>query len=221
MADYSASPVGAESGFEGEGFSLLRNDEAMPVLRKRLERPARMGGIALTLLGVVCAGAGAALWVTGGVRTPTPLALGITLFGILLITLGVVQFRLVRRDAEHWPNRAVLWDGGLELELNNGDVRGASWSDPDLALNLVSRKARAPVNREFLLIWLRDSKVPSIELSAEGFAKVRQTAEDHRLAVKELRAGTRSDAAQWIEIRPNVAAKMAAAAAESSDAVSS
>jgi hypothetical protein len=183
---------------EGEGISLLRTDESAAVLRQRLERPSRLGMIFFLLLGAVVASAGLLLFLSNRVLINLPIAL----FGAILIALGAAQYFLLQRDREHWPDKAFLWDGGIELMLHNGDVRGISWTDPDLALGLVARPARPPVNREFLLLWLRDKNVPSIELSEPGYQRVRQTAEDHHLHITESRKGRDAKMTQWVEIHP-------------------
>jgi len=193
-ATYEESP----GTTEGEGFSLLRDDASSTALRHRLERPTRLGMVFFSLLGAVVTSAGLLLFLTNRDLVNIP----ILLFGVLLLVLGVVQFLLLRRDREHWPDRGFLWDGGIELMLHNGDVRGISWTDPDLAVGLVARPARAPIHREYLLIWLGDKNVPTIEISPEGFARVRQVAEDRRLNVTEHRKGREPKTTQWIEIRP-------------------
>jgi hypothetical protein len=183
---------------EGEGFSLLRSDASMAVLRQRLERPSRLGMVVFLLLGAVVAAAGLFLFLGNRQLINLPIAL----FGAILIALGAAQFFLLQRDREHWPDRAFLWDGGIELMLHNGDVRGLSWTDADLAFGLMSRPARPPVNREFLLIWLRDKNVPSIELSEEGFHQLRQIAVDRRMNVQEIRKGRDARLTQWLTISP-------------------
>jgi hypothetical protein len=193
-ATYEESP----GSTEGEGFSLLRSDASAAVLRQRLERPSRLGMTFFLLLGGVVAAAGLLLFISSRQLIDLPIAL----FGIILMVLGGAQFFLLKRDREHWPDKAFLWDGGVELMLHNGDVRGLSWTDPDLSFGLVSRPARAPVNREFLLIWMRDKNVPTIEISEEGFLRLRQIAEDRRLNVTENRKGRDKKLWQWIEIKP-------------------
>jgi len=151
-----------------------------------------MGG-----LGAVTAAAGVAAWITDALVPG--LALGV--FGAVLITLALVQHMLLRRDHSHWPVQAVLREDGVELFLRNGEVRGLSWADSDLALNLISRKAPPPANREYLLVWMSDPKIPSIELSAEGYDRLRQAAEAQRLIVMANRRGRSETGTEWIEIR--------------------
>jgi hypothetical protein len=213
----TASTEGSAPSFEGEGFSILRDDESTAVLRGRLERPTRLGLTFFTLLGAVVASAGLLLAVTTGLL----IDFGIAAFGGVLIALGVVQYFLLRRDREHWPDSAFLWERGVELVLHNGDVRALSWTDPDLAVNLVARPFRPPVNREFLLIWLRDTNVPTVEISAEGFRRVRQVAEDLRLNVVENRKGREPRTTQWIEIRPHQLGQISPAELDPAEATSS
>ena len=151
-----------------------------------------MGG-----LGAVTAAAGVAAWITNAVIVG--LALGI--FGAVLIALALVQHVLLRRDLRHSPEEVVLREGGVELFLHNGDVRGLSWTDADLALNLVSRKAPPPAQREYLLVWMSDPKIPSIELSADGYERLKNAAEAQRLLVSVNRRGRGDAGTQWVEIR--------------------
>ncbi len=151
-----------------------------------------MGG-----LGAVTAAGGVAAWITNGLVVG--LALGI--FGAVLIVLGLIQHLLLRRDVQHWPDQVVLREDGVELFLRNGEVRGLSWTDPDLALNLISRKAPPPAHREYLLVWMSDPKIPSIELSADGYERLKSAAEAQRLPVSVRRRGRDEAGTQLIEIR--------------------
>jgi len=188
--------------------SILRGGPEATHLRSRMERPARVGRVVLGLLGAVTASAGGAMWIT----TKSGLGVAFVGFGGILLVLGVVQHRLYRRDQAHWPEQAYLWSDGLELMLHNGEVRGASWSDPDLSLELVARRAPAPTEREYVLIWLMDPKVPPVELSVEGFEQVRQRAADRGLDLTQNRRGRRADSTQIIHIHPTIAAAAAARA---------
>jgi len=197
----SASVVPPHPGEE----SLLRTGPDMASLRHRMERPARVGRVVLVMLGAVTASTGAASWVT----TPGPLGLALAVFGGILLVLGVVQHLLYRRDLVHWPDEAFLWTDGVELVLHNGEVRGASWSDPDFALQLIARRAAAPIGREFVMIWLMDSKVPPVELSPQGFDQLRQGAANHGLELAQTRRGSRADSTQFIYVHPSSAATAA------------
>jgi hypothetical protein len=209
-------PEEPDPAVQENGISILRGDEPVALLRRRFERPARLGSTVLTLVGAVTAAAGTAFWITS--RSLVGVALPI--FGSVLIVLGVAQFLLLRRDLEHWPDRAFLWDGGVELVLHNGEVRGVSWDDPDLRLTMVARPAPPPVVREFLLLWMSEGRIPAIELSEEGFTRVRQAAEDRRLNVTEKRRGRAAKITQWIEILPNRYLRPAPPTAASADAPS-
>jgi hypothetical protein len=197
-----------------EGVPLVRTDAGAELLRRRIERPALLGQYLLATLGAVTAAAGVALWITN--RSSLGLALGA--FGAVLIVLGALQYMILRRDRAHWPDQAMLWEGGVELVLHNGEVRGVSWSDPDLALNLISRRAPPPADREYLLIWMSEGKIPSAELSAEGFARLRKAAEAAQLLVTEPHRSRRPDALQWVEIRPGAAGRPMPATAPSGEA---
>jgi len=196
-----------------EETSILRSGPAGVALRRKLERPARAGRLVLTMLGVVTAGAGVAMLSTAG----NELGAAFTAFGGVLLSLGVVQHVLYRRDQAHWPEQAYLWSDGVELVLHNGEVRGASWSDPDLALQLIARRAPSPIVREYILIWLSDPKVPPVELTESGFEQLRQQAADHGLDLSQTRRGSRADSVQMIHIHPSVAA-IAAARAKTAEA---
>jgi len=190
-----ASEDPASRDLEG-GISLAREGDEAAQLRFRSERPARIGRFLMWGLGAVTAAGGVAAWITNG--RVAGLALGI--FGTVLIVLGLIQHLLLRRDLQHWPDQVVLREDGLELFLHNGEVRGLSWTDSDLAIDLVERRAPPPANREYLLIWVVDSKIPPVELSADGYARLRQAAEAQRLIVTERRRGRGEAGTQWIEI---------------------
>jgi len=193
----AGAPKAESEDLEG-GESIVRApEEGGEILRDRMERPARVGRFALALLGVVTASVGVAEWVTS--RTVVGLSIG--LFGVILLALAVVQQHLYSRDLAHWPDQAILWKEGLELVLHNGEVRGVTWAESDFALHLVERRAPIPANREYLLIWLPDPKIPPVELSADGFERLNRVASDRNLSVVESRRGSRPDATRLIEIR--------------------
>lgn len=185
------------------GVSLIRTGDAAALLRKRFERPARVGRYILSLLGSITAAAGVADWLT--TRSEVGLALG--LFGAVLIALGVAQHYLYRRDLEHWPTDVLLWNEGIELVLANGEVRGAMWSDPDFALQLVARRVPPPAGREFLLLWLTDPKIPQAEITADGFDRLTKTAGEWGLRIVQIRRGSRPDATQMLHIQQKAATK--------------
>ena len=191
---------------EGNAVSLLREDEATGALRRRLERPSRIGMYGLGAFGALTSLAGVALWLTDAGR----LGLALAAIGAVMVVLAIVQFTLQRRDAAHWPDRALLWEEGVELVLHNGEVRGVSWTDADLALDLVARPAPKPAGREVLLVWMSEGRIPSVELSPEGFDLLRQAAATQRLAIQEHHRGHESRGTHWIEIRPNAAGRLAA-----------
>ena len=202
---------------EESGLSILREGEAAAFLRRRIERPSRIGLYALTAFGTFTAIIGAAVWIL----SPSDLALGLAVLGGVLIVLGYVQYLLYRRDQTNWPDQAYLWKGGVELVLHNGDVRGVSWTDPDLALDLVARKAPAPAGREFLLVWMTEGKIPSAEITEEGFDKIQRAAVAGELTVLNRRGGRRADSTQTVEIRQNAARKLLAAEAKAKQAKTS
>ncbi len=180
------------------GVSLARTGDDATMLRRRLERPARLGRTILVIIGGITASAGIADLIT----TRSTVGIAIAVFGFALLALGVVQHLLYQRDLKHWPTDVLMWDEGVELVLANGEVRGVMWSDADIALQLVSRKAPKPAEREYLLLWLQDSKIPAVELSAEGYDRLTKTAADAGLQFAIVRRGHRTKGTQLIQIRP-------------------
>lgn len=178
------------------GISVVRSDAEATYLRRRLERPGRVGRYFLTLPGVVALASGLADWLT----TNSRIGLALGAFGGVLIVLGVVQHFLYRRDLRHSPVDVLLWPEGLELVLSNGEIRGAMWTDLDLALQLVARRAPSRAKREYLLIWLPDPRIPAVELSPEGFDQIAKAAAEAGLRISQHRRGSRADAAQVIHI---------------------
>lgn len=211
MPSAGASVSGAT---ETGGTPLHRSDPGAELLRRRIERPARLGQYVLATLGAVTAAAGATLWFTDR----SPLGLAFTAFGLVLAALGGLQFLLLRRDREHWPDQVVLWDRGVELILHNGEVRGAGWDDPDLALNLIARAAPEPAGREYLLVWMAEGKIPSAELTADGFDHLRRAAEREHLLVTEPHPLRRPGGLQWVEIRASTAGRPVDRASRSGEA---
>ncbi|HXW67728.1 MAG TPA: hypothetical protein VEL82_07645 [Thermoplasmata archaeon] len=200
------------------GVLIGRADDAALLLRRRLERPARIGRYGFGFIGGVIAAAGLGLWFTDRAL----LGLAFAGFGGVLLGLAAVQHVLVRRDEAHWPDQAILWEEGIELVLHNGEVRGVSWDDPDLSLGLIARRAPRPAAREYLLLWMGDSHVPTVELSAAGFTLVRKAAIARQLLINERRRGREPNGSEWIEIRQSPARGIpAATGARRSDAPSS
>jgi len=199
----SSSAARSTGPTDPEGTSLVRRDAGAEWLRRRIERPSLLGQYVLMTLGAVTLVAGTGLYITDG----SPLGLALGAFGAVLVALGLLQHLIIRRDRANWPDEVLLWDGGVELVLHNGEVRGLSWDDPDLALDLVSRRAPAPAEREYLLVWMAEGKIPSAELSAEGFDRLRDTAVRHHLLVRQPRVSRRPDGLQLFEIRPGAAGR--------------
>ncbi|MGB6443177.1 MAG: hypothetical protein WBF81_07770 [Thermoplasmata archaeon] len=193
----SSSTGSADPAAEEGAVSIARRDGAAGPLRRRFERPARRGIGAFLVTGSVTATAGISLWFS---RSGLP-GLGLAAFGAVRLARGMAQYLLLRREIAHWPDRALLWEEGVELVLHNGEVRGVSWTDPDLARTLVGRPAPPPVHREFRLVWIAEGRIPSVELSAGGFLRLRKAEESHRLSIVEHRRGREPRRSQWIEIR--------------------
>jgi hypothetical protein len=190
----------AESTDLEGGILLVRVGAEADQLRRRLERPARIGRFLMGGLGAVTAAAGVVVWIAN----VDVVGLALAIFGAVLVSLAVTQHVLLRRDLQHWPDQVVLRDDGVELFLRNGEVRGVAWMDSDFALNLISRAAPPPAGREYLLAWMPDPKIPSVELSADGFDRLVRAAEARHLAVTVRRSGRSGGETQLIEIGPGV-----------------
>ena len=180
-----------------DASSILRTGPEADALRRRMERGARISRYVLATLGVITASAGLLLWITSA----SDLGLALGAFGGVLIALGIAQHLLYRRDIAHWPKQAFLWDDGIELVLRNGEVRGATWSDPDLVLQIVDRRAPPPANREYLLLWIMDSRVPPVEITEDGFERLSRVAGSHPLRISLSRRGARANAMRVVDIR--------------------
>ena len=126
------------------------------------------------------------------------LGVAFALFGAVLLGLGAVQHLLLRRELANWPLDALLFEDGIELVLSNGEIRGLHWADPAFSLALVSRKAPAPAHREYLLVWTNEGKIPSVELSEDGFEALLREASARRLLIEERRRGRGEAPARWI-----------------------
>jgi hypothetical protein len=147
-------------------------------------------------------GAGIAFWIESG----SAVGIAFAVFGAVLVLLAVVQHFMLRRDLAHWPTDVLLYDEGLEVTLANGEVRGTTWTEPEISLILLSRPVRGSENREVLLMWGMDSKLPSAEITVEAFDRLPQVARDHGLVVEEQRRGSRLRPTRWVHIHPRAAA---------------
>jgi hypothetical protein len=179
--------------------SLAREGEAGEFLRNRQMTPARVGRYVLWGLGAVGAGSGAALLLTGN----RLFGLAFLGFGGLLVGLGLIQNWLFHRDQVHWPDEVLLHEGGVELVLANGEVRGASWADPDFSISLISRRAPKPALREYRLIWGLDPRIPFAQVSEEGYDTLQKEASANNMDIKESRYGGDKRGTRWVLIRQN------------------
>ncbi len=158
------------------------------------------------MLGVVCAGAGGALWATS--RSALP-ALAFVAFGSLLIGLGIYLHFLVKRDAELAPEEAHVWNEGIEILLRNGEIRAASWTDPHLALAILVRYRRGSTEPERLFYWRTDPRVPPTDLSGDGLDRLLRAAATHDVVLSQERKGRSPRAPRFyaIEGRPTIIAQ--------------
>jgi len=194
----SPEPPPTERPVEEHGVSLLRPVEEAAGLRHRRERPAEIGRYLLILLGAVCGGAGAALWVTTSVALVGVAMLG---FGLILVALGASLHLVLLRNRDRWPEAAHAWDEGIELLLHDGELRAASWDDPKLALDVFVRPQRRSTDDERLLVWKMDSAILPCDLSQGGFERLMQAVVAHDLRLAEYRRGRATREARAYEIR--------------------
>ena len=187
----------SETSSPDTGISILRTGDEAAYLRNRLERSANIGRYAMVMVGSITVAAGAAVWVTSA----SEVGVAIAAFGAVLTVLGVIQHFLYRRDLSHWPTEVLLQEEGLELILPNGEIRGVMWSDADFGLQLIARPAPEPAKREFLLIWLVDSRIPPVEISSEAFDRLREITANKGLRLSQRQHGTRTNPTQFVEIR--------------------
>lgn len=183
---------------EEEGVPLLRSDLESEAYQEQAELPSRLGRFILIGLGGVIVGAGTGIWFAH----PSPPADGLLALGVVLVVLGYVQHRLLLRGRDHWPKQAYLWGEGLELVLNNGEIRAAPWNDPKFALDLYARPMPDGGSDELLLAWKMDPKIPMVPLTPNGFSQVREAAVLHGLEFAEYRADNRRRTLRGFEIRP-------------------
>ncbi len=192
-----------ESNFSGgprqdSGMPLLRPAEESEALRRRRERPAEMGRTLLLLLGVICAGASTALWVTDR----SVISLGLLAFGSLLVGLGLVEHLLIGRDRKYHVDQALLWATGIELLLHNEEIRAASWTDAKLALDIFVHPRRGNLDEDRILVWRMDSRVPPCDLSEDGLEHLKGAVVTHGLRLREFRGGRKTRESHAYEIRP-------------------
>ena len=183
---------------EEHGLSLLRPPTETAELRHRRERPAAIGRHLLIGLGVVCAGASSALWITTHV---SPVAVSLLGFGLFLVALGATLHLVLLRDRERWPEEAHAWEEGIELLLHDGELRAAAWTDPKLALDIFVHPRRRSTEVERLLVWRMDAAIPPCDLSERGLGRLMEVVRTHELQLAEYRSGRKDREARAYEIR--------------------
>lgn len=181
-----------------EAASLLVSADQAASFRRRRERPAEIGRYLLLGLGVVCAGAASALWITTRVSLVAAALLG---FGLILAALGGTLHLFLLRDRARWPEQAHAWNEGLEVLLHDGELRATAWTDPKLALDIFVRRARHAKDDERLLVWRMGTGIPPCDLSAGGFERLMQAVVAHDLQLNEFRGGRKGREARAYEIR--------------------
>lgn len=201
MTTSSPEPTPTDAPVEEHGVSLLRPPVEAADLRCRRERPAEVGRYLLIALGVVCAGAGSALWVTTHVVLVGAALLG---FGLVLVALGATLHLVLLRDRDRWPDEAHVWEEGIELLLHDGELRAASWTDPNLALDVFVTPRRRSADPDRLLVWKMDSAIPPGDLSESGLERLMQMVTAHDLRLAEYRSGRLGRESRAYEIRGRV-----------------
>ncbi len=193
-----AEPVVARPSTSAElGESLIHPDAASARMRRRLERPAQVGRYGFAVLGSVTAGAAVAL----GITAPSPIADAFLAFGGVMLLLAFAQHRLLQRTRAHWPSQAYLWKEGVEIVLENGDVRVAGWEDPRFVLDAYVRPGRDGAEPEVLLGWRMDGKLPLCPITSVGLDRLRAAADAHGLRTTEYRSGGGARAMRGLEFR--------------------
>ena len=193
------------------GASLLVPPEVAGARRRGRERPADIGRYLLLGLGGTCTASASALWVTS-VHAPLRalahpdhltalLALAVLAFGLTLLALGGALHFFLLRNRDRWPEQAHAWDEGIEVLLHDGELRGALWSDPKLALDVFVRPLRRAEGDESLLVWRMDSAIPPCDLSEQGLARLLAIVAAHKLRLAEFRRGRRAREPRVYEIR--------------------
>ncbi len=197
MSTSPATPATVASA-EG-GFPILRADAETDRSRERFERTSTVGRYGLLGCGAVAAGSGAGLVFAHY----DDVAFAILAFGILLLVLGGVQHILYRRGRAHWPNQVLLFDGGAEVMLSNGDVRAIEWDDPKLKLEVQTQSDPANGGESATLFWRMDRSVPPCEITSEGFSRLQVEIVRHELSLHESRRGSRGRETRILEIGPS------------------
>jgi len=154
-------------------------------VRHVYERPTAVGRYALVGLGALTLGSGVGL-VLAHYAT---IAFAILAFGLVLMILGALQHLVYVQGKAHWPDQLILFDGGVEVVLHNGDVRAVEWTDPKIDFEIHVRRAKRGEGEEAKLFWHMDRKVPPCPLSTEGFERIRVEALRRNLGYQELRRG--------------------------------
>ena len=121
------------------------------------------------------------------------------------MALGGTLYLLLVRDRDRWPEQVHAWVDGIELLLHDGELRAASWDDPELALDLYVQPKRGSPEKDRLLVWRMGSSVPPCDLSEAGFSRLMEMVVAHDLRLDEFRKGrqTREARAYLIRARPD------------------
>lgn len=197
------APISAAS--EENGQPLVREDEGSRQSRRRSERLAYVSRYLLVTCGAITLGAALPLWLLH----PSMLAVGLVLFGIVLVALGLAQHFLLQLERSRWPDQAILWPDGVELVLHNGEVRAVEWNDPKLAFDLFRRPVRGDPAGEILLEWKMGGYVPPCPITEDGFDHLQAAIVAHNLGMAEFRHGRRTQEVRIFEVRPARAAPSA------------
>jgi len=188
----------ADSAPVEQGISLLLPPEAASARRRRRDRPVEVGLYVLIGLGAVCAASGTAIVL---IAAEPVIALTFLGLGAVLIGIGMAVQRLIARDRHQAPEAAHAWEDGIELLLADGEIRAASWADPEFALDVMVRPGRGHKDAERLLLWRMDPMVPPGDLAPEGLDRLLDTTMSRGLRFVESRRGRATRETRLYEIR--------------------
>lgn len=175
---------------EESGLSILRSDAFADRFRRGMNRTSQLGRYFLVGLGAVAVGSAVGLFFgRQTVSHQTDVALAILLLGVILVVGGIAEYRSTQRRQAHWPVKILLHEDGIELLLDNGEVRGAEWNDPKLDLEVHSRPSKRAAGSEVTLVWRMDRRIPPSPLSPEGFEHLRTEVMRRKLKLQEFHQG--------------------------------
>jgi len=179
------------------GVDLLDAAASTADARRRAERAGNVGRFGFVALGAVTVGAAAGLWLSA----PTPVDVGLLVFGGAMLGVGGLHHHWLRQERTHRPRQLLLWAEGVELVLENGEIRGAAWSDPTFSLDAYVRPGVRGRPEEVTVRWRMDRRIPLLPITSEGLDRLRAAAAGHGLRSEEYRGGGGRQAMRGYEFR--------------------